>query len=34
VLDHDKVMLPKRSKKKKYDDRAPLEGRRFVKDVY
>ena len=29
-IDHDKVKLPKRSDKKKYDDRATLEGRRFL----
>ncbi len=31
---HTKVKLPKRSKKGKYDDQAPLEGRNFVSENY
>ena len=31
---HDKVKLPKRSKKHAYDDVASLKGRRFVKEKY
>jgi polyphosphate kinase 2 len=30
----EKVKLPKRSKKDKYDDQATLEGRRFVPEIY
>jgi polyphosphate kinase 2 len=30
----DKVELPRRSKKGKYDDQATLEGRRFVPEIY
>ena len=30
----DKVKLPKRSTKDKYDDQAPLKGRRFVSETY
>jgi polyphosphate kinase 2 len=30
----EKVKLPKRSNKRKYDDQASLEGRRFVAEVY
>jgi polyphosphate kinase len=33
-LPHDKVKLPKRSKKHAYDDVASLKGRRFVKEKY
>ena len=33
-LPHDKVKLPKRSKKDAYDDVASLKGRRFVKEKY
>jgi polyphosphate kinase 2 len=33
-IKHDKVKLPKRSDKGKYDDRATLEGRRFVPEKY
>jgi polyphosphate kinase 2 len=31
---YPKIMLPKRSKKKRYDDQATLEGRRFVPESY
>jgi hypothetical protein len=30
----DKVKLPKRSTKDKYDDQAPLKGRKFVPERY
>ena len=30
----DKVKLPKRSTKDKYDDQAPLKGRKFVAERY
>ena len=33
-IDKDKAKLPERSKKKKYDDQATLEGRRFVKEIF
>ena len=33
-VDHDKVKLPDRSNKKKYDDQATLDGRRFAKERY
>jgi len=33
-LHHDKVKLPKRSKKHRYDDQASLKGRRFVAEKY
>lgn len=33
-IKHDKVKLPKRSDKGKYDDQAALEGRRFVPEKY
>jgi polyphosphate kinase 2 len=33
-IKHDKVKLPKRSDKGKYDDRAALEGRRFVPEKF
>jgi len=33
-VEHEKVKLPRRSEKKKYDDRATLEGRRFAKERY
>jgi polyphosphate kinase 2 len=33
-VDKTKVKLPERSKKRKYDDHAPLEGRRFVEERY
>ena len=33
-IDKAKVKLPERSQKRKYDDRAPLEGRRFVDERY
>ena len=29
-----KVKLPERSQKRKYDDKAPLEGRRFIDERY
>jgi polyphosphate kinase 2 len=31
---HEKVKLPKRSDKSRYDDQAPLKGRRFVHEAY
>jgi polyphosphate kinase 2 (PPK2 family) len=31
---YPKIVLPKRSKKKKYDDQATLDGRRFVPESY
>ena len=31
---HEKVKLPKRSKKGAYDDQASLKGRRFVAEKY
>ena len=31
---HEKVKLPKRSKKHHYDDQASLKGRRFVAEKY
>ena len=31
---HAKVKLPKRSDKGKYDDQAPLKGRKFVAERY
>jgi polyphosphate kinase len=31
---HEKVKLPKRSDKGKYDDQASIEGRRFVPERY
>ncbi len=31
---HDKVKLPKRSKKHAYDDQATLKGRKFVAEKY
>ena len=33
-IDKAKVKLPERSEKRKYDDQAPLEGRRFVDERY
>ena len=33
-IKHDKVKLPKRSKKHKYDDNATLSGRRFIAEKY
>ena len=33
-IDKAKVKLPERSDKRKYDDKAPLEGRRFVNERY
>jgi polyphosphate kinase 2 len=33
-IEHPKVKLPKRSMKNKYDDQAPLEGRRYVVERY
>ena len=33
-IDKDKAKLPKRSDKKKYDDQASLEGRRFVEELF
>jgi polyphosphate kinase len=33
-VDKAKVELPNRSQKRKYDDHAPLEGRRFVRERY
>ena len=33
-IPHDKVKLPKRTDKNKYDDQAPLKGRRFVAERY
>jgi polyphosphate kinase len=33
-VDHERVKLPDRSHKRKYDDHASLKGRRFVKEVY
>ena len=33
-IDKAKVKLPERSQKRKYDDHAPLEGRRFVHEHY
>ena len=33
-VDHDKVELPERSDKKKYDDQGSLEGRRFLTQVF
>jgi polyphosphate kinase 2 (PPK2 family) len=30
----DKVKLPKRSKKRKYDDLSSIEGRKFVKSIF
>jgi polyphosphate kinase 2 len=33
-VDHDKVELPERSDKKKYDDQGSLEGRRFLTRVF
>jgi hypothetical protein len=33
-LSADKVKLPRRSKKRAYDDDATLKGRRFVKERY
>ena len=34
TLDHEKVKLPDRSTKRKYDDQASLKGRRMVKQTY
>jgi hypothetical protein len=31
---HEKVKLPKRSNRGKYDDQASLKGRRFVTEAY
>jgi polyphosphate kinase 2 len=31
---YPKIVLPKRSKKKRYDDQTPLDGRRFVPESY
>jgi hypothetical protein len=33
-IDRDKVKLPKRSEKGKYDDQAMLKGRHFIKERY
>jgi polyphosphate kinase 2 len=33
-IDKAKVKLPERSEKRKYDDKAPLEGRRFIDERY
>ena len=33
-LPHEKVKIPKRSNKGKYDDKASLEGRRFIPEAY
>jgi polyphosphate kinase 2 len=33
-IEAEKVKLPERSKKKRYDDQASLAGRRFMKEVY
>jgi polyphosphate kinase 2 (PPK2 family) len=33
-LKHEKVKLPKRSEKHRYDDQASLEGRKFVPERY
>jgi polyphosphate kinase len=33
-IDKAKVKLPDRSRKREYDDNAPLEGRRFVQERY
>ena len=33
-VDKAKVKLPERSDKRKYDDKAPLEGRRFINERY
>jgi hypothetical protein len=33
-VDHDKVKLPARSNKKKYDDQASIAGRRRVEQRY
>ena len=33
-IDRDKVKLPKRSEKGKYDDQAMLKGRHFIKVRY
>ena len=33
-IDKAKVKLPPRSDKRRYDDQAPLEGRRFVAEQY
>ena len=33
-IDKAKVKLPERSEKRKYDDHAPLEGRRFIDERY
>ncbi len=33
-ISKDKVKLPKRSTKDKYDDQAPLKGRKFVSEHY
>jgi len=32
--DREKVKLPERSEKRRYDDSASLKGRRFVREVY
>jgi len=33
-LPREKIKLPKRSKKNKYDDQATLKGRNFIPEVY
>ena len=33
-LRKDKVKLPKRSNKQKYDDQSPLSGKKFVPETY